>query len=358
MAIQLPCYATREEVKRSLDIQETAYNDAQVDRAIDAARADVDGAMHRRFYNVITTEYWDWPNFQRAYPWRIWFDEAELADVTTNVPVVTTGGTVIPANAIFWGPWNYSPPFTFMELDRSQSYSYGVGSTPQRDVAITGTFGYWDKQASAGTLAVAISSTTATTCTVSNGAAVGVGDVLIVDSERMLVQDKAMADTTQSQQSGCTTEKASDNLLEVTTGSDFSPQEIIQLDAEQMLVTSITGNYLTVKRSYNGTALATHSSAEIYAARLLTITRGDLGSTAATHLINAALSIQVIPGLVKELAVAEAVNHVLQETSGYARTMAVPGAGNVVPGGGLPDLRDRCFTQFGRKARCEGDLDG
>ena len=118
-----------------------------------------------------------------------------------------------------------------------------------------------------------------------------------------------------------------------------------------MLITSITGNTLTVKRSWNGTALATHSGAEIYASRQLTITRGDLGSTAATHSNAAPLNIQVIPALVKELAIAEAVNHVLQRTSGYARTMAIPGAGNVVPGGGLPDLRDKCWTAHGRKAR-------
>jgi polyribonucleotide nucleotidyltransferase len=49
--------------------------------------------------------------------------------------------------------------------------------------------------------------------------------------------------------------------------------------------------------------------------------------------------------------VAEAINHVLQETSGYARTMAVPGAGNVVPGGGLPDIRQRAYEAHGRRMR-------
>lgn len=352
MAITLPCYATREEVKRALDVKESAVSDVLIDGAIESARGDVQGLLHRRFYNVLTTEYWDWPNFQRAVPWRIWFDERELADTILNVPVVTSGGTVIPSSAVLWGPWNYSPPFTFLELNRSQSYSFGVGSTPQRDVAVTGLFGYWDKRASAGSLAAAISSTSALTCTVTDGAALGVGDVLIAGTERMLVQDKAMIDTGQAQQgSGCSTKQANDNLLAVTDGTQFGLLEVLQVDAEQILVTSVTGNSLTVKRAWNGTALGAHTGAEIYADRQITVTRGDLGSTAATHIQGTALSIQVIPGLVKELGIAEAINHVLQRTSGYARTMAVPGAGNVVPGGGLPDLREQCYAAFGRKAR-------
>jgi hypothetical protein len=352
MAITLPCYATREEVKRALDVKESGLSDVIVDGAIDSARADVEGLCHRRFYNVIQTNYWDWPNFQRAYPWRIWFDERELADTSGIQPTVTTGGQSIPDSAIFWGPWNYSPPFTFMELDRSQSYAFGVGSTPQRDVAITGLFGYWDKQASAGSLSAAISSTSVTTCTVSDGAAMGVGDVIIAGTERMLVQDKAMADTGMTQQgSGCSTKAANDNLLGVTDGTQFSPHEVLQLDAEQMLIESITGNSLTVKRAWNGTVLGAHSGADIYASRKLTITRGDLGSTAATHTQGTSLNIQVIPGLVKELAIAEAINHVLQRSSGYARTMAIPGAGAVIPGGSLPDIRNQCWTAFGRKNR-------
>lgn len=349
MAVQLPCYATREDVKRALDIQGTARNNAQIDRAIEASRDDVDGLCRRRFYNVDTTQSWDWPNSQRAYPGRIWFDERELADTTVKVPVVTSGGNVIPAANIKWGPWNYSPPFTFLELDRSKSSTFGQGVTSQQDVAITGTFGYWTRTAAAGSLAAAISSTTATACTVSNGAAVGVGDVLIAGTERMLVQDKQMADTGQALTSGATTAQASDVLLGVTTGSAFTVDEVLQVDAERMLITSITGNSLTVKRAWDGTVLAAHATPEIYAARLLTVTRGDLGTTAATHLVNAALTISVVPGLVKELAVAEALNHALQEVSGYARTM--PQGAGLVPGVGLPDLRDRCRARYGRKNR-------
>ena len=351
MAVYLPCYASREDVKSASDILSTADYNVHIDSAIQAATSDINGLCHRRFYNVDTTAYFDWPNFQRAYPWRIWFDERELADTTVNVPVVTSGGTVIPSSAIFWGPWNYSPPFTYLQLDRSQSYSFGLGETPQRDVAITGTFGYWTQSRPAGMLASAASGS-ATTITVSDSSVVGVGDTLTMGYpyERMLVSDKAFADTGQQQTgSGCTTALDNDVLLEVGDGDDLHAGELLQLDAEVMLATSITGNYATVIRAYDGTALAEHSNAEVYAARLLTVLRGQFGTTAASQSMSAAITALLVPAEVRELAIAESLNYVAQKTSAYARTLAPQSS--AVPGAGLPDLRNRVYTAYGRKNR-------
>src|SRR5258708_18397047 len=85
------------------------------------------------------TRYFDWPNFQYAYPWRVWFDQWELAAIPT---AVTTGGQSIPLSAINFEPVNSGPPYTYMELQRNLSYSFGVGPTPQRDIAITGPWGF------------------------------------------------------------------------------------------------------------------------------------------------------------------------------------------------------------------------
>ena len=298
MAVYQVAYCSREDVKSAADILQTADYNVHVDSAITAARADVDRLCKRRFYNVDETHYWDWPNFTAAYPWRIWFDEAELADTTVNVPVVTTGGTVIPSSAIFWGPWNYSPPFRYLELNRSQSYSFGVGDTPQRDVAIAGTFGYWTQSRPAGALA-AMATSSVTTITVSDSSAIGVGDTITIGSERILVSDRAFADTGQAQTGGgCSTALANDNILQVSTGADLHAGELLQLDAEVMLATSITGNYATVIRAYDGTALAEHSNAEVYAARLLTVLRGQFGTTAASQSMSAAITALLYPGQV------------------------------------------------------------
>lgn len=351
MAVTTPSYCTRQDVKRSLDIKETARNNWQIDQAIQTATTNINRHMHRVFYPTDTTHFWDWPNFQRAYPWRIWLDQFELADTTVNVPVVTSGGNVIPASAIFWGPWNDSPPFTFLELDRSKSGTFGQGSTPQRDVAIAGTFGYRMDTDPGGTLAAAVTSTTATTVTVSNGALTGVGSLLIVDSERILVQDCATASTGQVNLSGATTAAASDNAVTVASGAALNVDETLLIDQEKMLVVDVTGNVATVIRGWDGSALAAHSaSTTIYAYRLLTVGRGLLGTAAATHSSAAAISLFRYPPLIRDLALAEAGNTVLQRTSGYAEVgEGAYAAPNI--GAGLADLWDEAETAHGRKAR-------
>lgn len=350
MAVSNATYATREEVQRALDIKPTQLDALRVDRAIETARDDVERLCRRRFYNVITTYRWDWPNYQYAAPWRIWFDQVELADVTTTVPVVTSGGHVITAADIFWGPWNYGPPFSYIELNRATTAAFGVSSTPQQDVSILGNWGYWTQTATAGTLAAALTDTTGTSVTVSNGNSPGVGDVMIVGSESMLVTDRAFTTTGQTQSSGATTASAADNALTVSGGT-FSAGEVLLLDSEQMLVISANGSVVTVKRAWNGTVLATHSGATVYAARLLTVIRGFGGTTAATHSSSAAVTISLIPAGVKALAVAEAVNTIQQETSGYSHQTGENGATMTITGGQLDDLRDRVYRQYGRKGR-------
>jgi hypothetical protein len=350
MAVYLPTYCTREDVKTAADVLQTADYNGHIDSAIQAAVDDVYGLCNRRFYNVDETNYWDWPNYQMAYPWRIWFDEAELADVTVNVPVVTTGGTVIPNSQILWGNPRYNPPYTYMELNRSTVAAFGVGDTPQRDVAITGTFGYWIKNRPAGLLNAALSDTTDTTVAVTNAAVVGVGDTLTVDTERLLVSERAYVTTGQVQQGGgCSTAQNNDNQLTVSTGSQLNQYEYIQLDAEVMLITSITGNIATVTRAYDGTVLAAHSGATVYAARQLTVVRGSFGTVAATHLDSAPLTALLIPQQVKELAIAYSQVYIAQKTSAYARVMAENSSS--MPGQGLPSLEERVVAAYARTVR-------
>lgn len=350
MAIYRPTYATRRQVKTATDIAITAQFDQQVDAALMLGADEVDSLCKRRFYNKTETAYFDWPNFQRAYPWRIWLEERELATVTAPVPTVTSGGTAIPPTALLWGPWNYAPPYRKVEIDRSTSYSFGIGSTPQRDVAITGLFGYWARTRSGGALAAAVTDTSSTSITVTDCSLVDAGDVVTIDSETMLVADTAMADTGQAQSgSGCSTALASDNQLTISDGTKIHTHEVIALDAERMFITSITGNIATVIRAFDGSVLATHTNAEVFALRSLTVTRGDFGSTAATHNNSTAINAALVPGSINELAQAEALNGCYQTISAWARTI---GENNrPVPGAGLPDLRAQVWRGFGRKAR-------
>lgn len=351
LGITQPVYCTREDVKRATDIKETARNNYQIDRAIQSASRNIDKHMHRHFFMRDATRYWDWPNSQRAYPWRLWLDDNELADVTSNVPVVTSGGVVIPSSAIFWGPWNNSPPYTSLELDRSKSYSFGAGATPQRSISITGTFGYNVDTDIGGTLAAAVVSTSATTITVSDGSLVGVGNLLIVDSERLLVQSRATATTGQTNITGVTTESMADNTITVSDGTAINVDEVLLIDQERMLTVDVTGNVVTVIRAWDGTVLATHSLAStIYAYRLLTVRRGQLGTTAATHLNAATVNVHRPPTLIRDLCIAEASVRVMSETSGYAEGGGAEGTPHGLAAA-LPDLWDEAETGYARKNR-------
>jgi hypothetical protein len=230
------------------------------------------------------------------------------------------------------------------------NYSFGVSSTPQRDTAITGTWGFGADTDPAGSLATSVNASV-TAVTVSNGGAVGVGNILVIDSERMIVQDRANVDTGQTISSGVTTASAADVGLTVPNGAALNLDEVIQVDSERMLIVDITGNLATVKRAWDGTVLATHATgAHIYASRQLTVLRGQLGTTAASHSNAAAVSIHRVPALIQDLAIAECENRILQEPGGYAEASS-EGAGGHNLGAGLADLWDEAETTYGRKNR-------
>jgi hypothetical protein len=345
MSVTEPCVVTREALKKALDVKATARSDDDVDRAIQSASRSVEGLLHRRFYPQDMTRFWDWPNFTYAYPWRIWFDAWELAAIPTSV---TTGGQVIPIGNIFFEPANSGPPYTFMEINRATNSAFGAGPTPQRDVAVTGTYGFDLKTAAAGSLATAVSSTTATAVAVTNGAAAGVGDVLLVDSERMLLADKSLVSTGQQ---GSIAASTGSQLLGVSDGTLFSAGEVLALDAESMLVTGITGNNLIVKRGWDGSTPAAHTASTIYAYRSWTVTRGALGTTPAAHSNSAAVARFTPPSLVTQLGLAEAENDLLQAVSGYARTVGAADNARPVSGQSLADIRATAYAQYGRKVR-------
>lgn len=361
MAVNRACYCTRTDVMRATDIALTVDMTRLVDSAIEAAADEADRLTKRRFWNAIETSVFDWPNFTGAWPWRIWLDAKELADKDGTgplgfAPVLKTGvqsasPITIPDSALFWQPRNYGPPWNAVELNRSSSYSFGNSDTPQEDVSLQGVVGYWSATKAGGTLAAAVSSTTATTVTVSDSSVCGTGDVLIAGTEQLLVSDQAMADTGQAQTgAGCNTALENDNVLQVADGTQVHAGEILQLDAEWMLAEAVTGNFVTVQRAVLGTVLAEHSGAEVYAMRALTVIRGFGGTTAATHVQGLALLVQLIPPEIREYAIAEAQNYVFQKTSGYARTIGEDGA-RTVPGGSLPDLRARVCERYARQGR-------
>lgn len=337
-------YATREAVKSDLDVKLTARSDAQVDRAIESASRAVEGLTHRRFYPEVRTMTFDWPNGQAARPWRLWLDQHELIEVTA----LTVAGETIPPSDYFLRP-DDGPPYTRVEIDLDSPAAFSAGGTHQRSISITGVFGYRADEAPAGQLAAALDST-ATTVTVSDGAAVGVGDLLRVGDERLVVTGRAAASTGQTLQDPLTASNA-DTLVQVEDGTAFHADEVILLDAERMLIVDVAGNNLVVKRAWDGSVLAAHTGSTVYAHRALTVERGALGTTAAAHDEGAAVVKHEAPGLIRELCEAEAINTLLQRHSGYARVIGTGDNQREAAGRALRDIRDQAYTRYARKAR-------
>ena len=378
MTITRACYCSRQQAMRAVDFADGVDQNDATDRAIETASVNIDREMHRRFYPVDATIYADWPNQggsgggQYGNPWRLWLDQFDCVVLTSLV----TGGQTITLDKVFLEPVNHpaegKPWYEYIELDRSTSAAFGGNSlSPQHSIVLAGTWGYGADADPAGQLAASMGSGD-TTMTVTDGSKTGVGDLLVLGygrgsapypsslgyagalapytGERVLVTDVAMVSTGVTF-SGPATASDADNVLAVPDGTQFAAGEVLLLDAERMLITEITGNSLVLRRAWDGTVLAAHTSGTIYAARLLSVTRAMYGTTAASHSSSAAIYRHRVPPLIRDLAVAEAVNQVLQEGSGYARTVGSGADAHPAPGADLASKWDEATTAHGRKAR-------
>lgn len=342
-------YATREAVKRSLDFAETARNNAAVDRALAAASRDADRLCNRHaggFWPEVKTRRFDFPDPGSPTPWRLWLGDPELVSVAS----VTSGGVVIDPAAVLARP-DDGPPYDRVELDRSSTASWGLSSTPQRDITITGVWGFSLDVEALGTLAAAVSSTSATTIDVTDGT-VGVWDLLTIDSERLIVTGRQNLDTGQTLGGAGLTGSSAATAVAVSDGSKFTPDEVLTVEAERLLVTDVAGNTLTVRRAFDGTVLTSHAAGvPIYAARRLKVTRGALGTTAATHSNGATVSRHAWPDLVADYVVAAAGANLLAASSGMARTAGSGERSQDVTAADLDGIATRLANAYGRRTR-------
>lgn len=378
MTITRACYCSRQQAMRAVDFHDGVDQNDAADRAIQTASTNIDRQMHRRFYPNDATIYADWPNQggsgggQYVNPWRLWLDQFDCVVLTSLV----TGGVTIPLSQVFLEPVNHPAEgknyYEYIELDRSTSASFGGNSrTPQHSIVLTGTWGHGAEADAAGALASSAGSGD-TTITVTDGSKTGVGDLLVLGygrgsapypsaagyagalapytGERVLVTGVAMVSTGVAF-SGPATASDADNVLAVPDGTLFAVGEVLLLDAERMLITDITGSNLVLRRAWDGTVLAAHTGGVIYAARRLSVTRAMYGTTAAAYSSAAAVYRHRVPSLIRDLAVAEAVNQVLQEGSGYARTVGSGDNAHPAPGADLASKWDEAMTAHGRKAR-------
>lgn len=339
-------YATRDEFKSALDFKETARNSVQIDRALEAGSRAVETITHRRFYPERATRYFDYPQ-DFGPTWRLWLDQNELVSVTS----ITSGGAVI--SNYFLEPANDGPPYDRIETNRGSSSVFSSAATSQRATAVTGVFGYNEDLRPVTSLAEALDAVEVDV-DVADSSQCGVGALLTVGSEKMIVTGARALDTGLNLNANI---DSRDNVVTIPfTGSGaVYAGERITIDAERMAVVDVVGSNLFAQRAVDGTVLASHTSgADIYAPRTLVVTRGVLGTTAATASLSAAVSRQVFPGLVVALCIAEAENTYLQESAGYARVSGEGEGARTFSQTGLNRLRDQTASLFGRQARTAG----
>lgn len=341
--ISSPTYVTREEVKGALDVAETARVNERIDQACESATADVNGLLRRTFSPWVGTRYFSWPDQRYRTPWRLWLDDREVIEVTG----IDSGGAALAPGTWFLEP-DTGPPFSSVEIDQSSSSVFQPGDTRQRALGISGTFGFTDEATTVGSLAGDLGATQGSTATVTwTTSRVGVGSLLRIGDERLLVQDRSMLTTGQTLQTPLTASTSSVSVV-VEDGTAFGPDEIILLDSERMRIVDVAGDTLTVKRAQDGSVLAAHTASTVYAYTGVSLLRGVQGSTMAAHLTGAAITMHVVPPMVKKLATAYALNTFLQEGSGYARIVGSGDNAQEASGRSIGQLEKAADRAFGR----------
>jgi hypothetical protein len=352
MSFTMPFYATREEVKSALDSHESARNNSQIDRALDSASRAIEALTHRKFFPVLGVRKFDYPqrcNAVRRMPYyRLWLNSNELVSVSSLV----SGGVTIASSDYFLrrGDDLDEPPYSYVEINLASGAAFSMVDTHQRQTVITGTWGWSVDTTSAGLLVGALDATQ-TTVVVSDSSLLGVGDLVLLGSEYVIVTDRGSSDTDTTLGADLTALQSAQTITLAGSGS-LHVGETITVGAESMLVLDVTGSSATVKRAWDGSTLAAHDSgATIYAPRSLTVVRGAQGSTAATHEDGSAVAKHAVPGLLRDLCIAEAMNRLEQEGSAYARTVGSGDAQRPAPGGALKQLRADVVSAYGRGLR-------
>lgn len=345
-------YCTRESVKAPLSEQETARSNDAIDAAIEQGARDVEALCARdTFAPILATKRYDFPSRTGSpLTYRLWIDD--LLSITT---FTSEGGAVtLTPSQYTLEPNGSGPPYNRIELALGGTGSFDAGASWQQALAITGLWASArDTRKTIGTLAGSLAASTSATASMSwTTARFGVGDILIIDDERMIITERTFVDSGQNLAADLGSSEA-DTQVSAPDGTGYAVEEIISIGGERMRIVDITSNTLVVKRGWDGSQVAAHTSgADIYALTGVELDRAACGSTLAAHNSGATVQRWVPPGLVATLNRAYAINTLLGERSGWARTLSVNSDTAIeLSGRGIAKLERDVLTAHGRRAR-------
>ena len=315
-------YCTREAVKRAGNIHGANY-DAQIDRLIEDASRSLDLLTRRRFIPETATKLYRWPQ-RNGGSYVLWLSHDLLSLTTLQSKAQDATPTTIAAADYFLEPQEYGPPYNRIEIDLSSTAAFEPGDTPQRSISVLGSWGYTNATKTAGTVSSGLaSSASAVTFVCSNGALIGVGDTLLIESEQLFVSGRAFAALgTILLNDAAVTADMSNVSITVDASHGINQGETIKVDSEEIYVSSVVGNVLSVIRAYNGTVLAAHANdTAVQVERTLTVERGVNGTTAATHADATAVSKYAPPLPIVTLCIGEVLAAYAQEVGHWGRTV-------------------------------------
>ena len=343
-------YITREAVKAAVGTA-GADRDAVIDRVIAQASAEIDQITDRWFIPRTATRSYPWPQ-RNGSGYVLYIDDADLLTVTA----LTKDGddlTAIAAADYFAEPVNETRK-TRIEIDLASSAFYSAKDTRQRAVRVTGTWGYDDDTVTAGTVVSGLASDAAATSMVcSNGALVGVGDTLLIQSEQVEVTAKTTVDLGVNE-SGALTASVTDTTLAFSgvPATAVNVGEVLLIGSERMRIREVTTTTaVIVERAYDGSTLATHANADdIYVYRTLTIARAVNGTTAAVHANATQVSRYTVPGDIAGLALALAAAYYQAARGGWTGEIGGGDAAIETRMVALGKLRDSVRKHYRRHA--------
>lgn len=343
-------YTTVEDAMSSPDIKASAYAATRMAMHVSTGAAMVDklcnmGARDRDIPGFAPwqgTLYFDWPNSQDADAGELYLNNHTLISLTSAV----SGGTALALADVLLEPVADGPPYRRIRLDRAASSQFSSGTgTGQRSLALTGLWGHSNSERSSSTLGAAL---TSSAVSVSTAADVGVGSIVRVDSERMIVTARNWVT---SAQTGTLTASNTAQSLAVSDGTVFRAGEELLMGTERMLIRDVVSNTLIVQRAWNGSTLAAHSGATIYYAHTLTVERGALGTTAAAHDSGATVYVWKPPSLLATLNRAYALDLFFQESAAYARTIGANESEREFNARGIKRLEQQVYDAYARRIR-------